>query len=79
MATTDSHSVAVSNLIRFRPAKRHRRSATQDRSAQILFFTGVRYQRMSEDARTPTPQAACGVRRKGEGGGAGEGNRTRRR
>jgi hypothetical protein len=47
--------------------------------AQILFFTGVRYQRMSEDARTPTAQAACGVRRQGEGGGAGEGGRTRRR
>jgi hypothetical protein len=75
MATTDSHSAAVNNVIRFRPAKRHRRSAPQDRSAQILFFTGVRYQRMSEDA--PTPQAACSVRRKG--GGAGEGERTRRR
>ncbi len=71
--------VAVNNLIRFRPAKRHRRPATQDRGAQILFFTGVRYQRMSEDARTPTPQAACGVRPNREGGGAGEGNRTRRR
>ena len=69
----------MNNLIPFRPAKRHRRPAPQDSGAQILFFTGVRYQRMSEDARAPTPQAACGVQRKGEGGGAGEGDRTRRR
>ncbi len=69
----------MNNLIRFRPAKRHRRSPLGDRSAQILFFTGVRYQRMSEDARTPTPQAACGVQRNGEGGRAGDGDRTQRR
>jgi hypothetical protein len=69
----------MSDLIRFRPAKRHRRSAPGDRGAQILFFTGVRYHRMGEDARAPTPQAARGVQRKGEGGGAGDGDRTRRR
>ena len=81
MATTDSHGerLRVNNLIPFRPAKRYRRMTPQYGGAQILFFTGVRYQRMSEDARTPTAQAACGVRRQGEGGGAGEGGRTRRR
>jgi hypothetical protein len=79
MATTDSHGtrLPVNNLIPFRPAKRHRRSAPQNCSAQILFFTGVRYLRMSEEALTPVPQAACGVRQKG--GGADEGSLTRRR
>jgi hypothetical protein len=69
----------MTDLIRLRPAKRHRRLASADRSAQILFFTGVRYHRMSEDARTPTPQAACRVQRNDEGGGAGDGDCTRRR
>ena len=80
MATTDSHGerLPVNNLIPFRPAKRYSRMIPQDGGAQIVFFTGVRYQRMSEDARAPTTQAACDVRRKGEGR-AGEGGRTRRR
>ena len=80
MATTDSHGerLPVNNLIPFRPAKRDRRLTPQDDGAEILFFTGVRYQRMSEDARTPTAQAPCGVRRKGEGRSV-EGGRTRRR
>jgi hypothetical protein len=69
----------MNDLIRFRPAKRPRRSAPGDRSAQILFFTGVRYHRTSEDARAATVQAASGVQRKGEGGEAGERNRTPRR
>ncbi len=81
MATTDSHGerLPVNNLIPFRPARRYRRLTPPDGGAQILFFTGVRYQRMSEDARTPTSQAACDLRHTSEGGGAGEGNRTRRR
>jgi hypothetical protein len=41
----------MSELIRFQPAKPPRRSVPDDRGAQILFFTGVRYQRMSECAR----------------------------
>jgi hypothetical protein len=41
----------MSELIRFQPAKPPRRSVPDDRGAQILFFTGVRYQRMSERAR----------------------------
>ncbi len=69
----------MNDLIPFEPAKRPRRPAPQGSSAQILFFTGVRYHRTSEDARAPTPQAACGVQRKSEGGGAGESNRAPRR
>ena len=51
----------MSDVIRFRPAKSPRRSAPDDRGAQILFFTGVRYQRMSEDPRAP--RAASLLRR----------------
>ena len=55
MATTDSHGerLPVNNLIPFRPAKRYSRMIPQDGGAQIVFFTGVRYQRMSEDVRRP--------------------------
>ena len=56
----------MNNVIRFRPANRPRRMASGDRGAQILFFTGVRYQRMSEDARAPAPQSQP-VRRKRQG------------
>jgi hypothetical protein len=66
----------MSDLIRFQPAKAPRRSVPDDRGAQILFFTGVRYQRMSEDLRAPAPQAPCAAQQQGEGGG---GDRTRRR
>ena len=67
----------MSDLIRFQPAKPPRRSAPDDRGAQILFFTGVRYQRMSEDARAPAPQASCVAQRQGES--ARRSDRTRRR
>jgi hypothetical protein len=63
----------MSDLIRFQPAKGPRRSAPDDRGAQILFFTGVRYQRTSEDP--PAPQASRVVQRQGESSG---GDRTRR-
>ncbi len=66
----------MSDLIRFQPAKTPRRSAPDDRGAQILFFTGVRYQRISEDQRAPAPQASGVVQRQSESGG---GDRTRRR
>jgi hypothetical protein len=66
----------MSDLIRFQPAKASRRSAPDDCGAQILFFTGVRYQRMSEDPRAPAPQASCVAQRQGESGG---GDRTHRR
>ncbi len=68
----------MNELIRFRPAKRLRCSAPDDRGAQILFFTGVRYQRMAEDACSPPPPVSCLVKRQGEAGGAA-GGRTRRR
>jgi hypothetical protein len=70
-----SLGAAMSDLIRFQPAKGPRRSAPDDRGAQILFFTGVRYQRTSEDPPAPAPQASRVVQRQGESGG---GDRTRR-
>jgi hypothetical protein len=70
----------MNDLIRFRPGKLHRRSGPGDRSAQILFFTGVRYHRMGEEGFAPTPHEPCSARRNGKGGGgAGGGDRTRRR
>jgi hypothetical protein len=66
----------MSDVIRFQPAKAPRRSAPDDRCAQILFFTGVRYQRMSEDQRAPALPASCVARQQGEGGG---GDRSRSR
>jgi hypothetical protein len=56
----------MNNVIRFRPANSPRRTASGDRGAQILFFTGVRYQRMSEDTRAPASQSQR-VRRKRQG------------
>jgi hypothetical protein len=62
----------VNNVIRFRPADNARRMASGDRGAQILFFTGVRYQRMIEDARTPTAQSPrAGRKRQAAEGGSG--------
>ena len=70
----------MNELIRFRPTRRLRRSPPDDRGAQILFFTGVRYQRMTEDARAPGPHTSCVAPRQGEGGViGGGGDRTRRR
>jgi len=66
----------MSDLIRFQPAKPPRRSVPDDRGAQILFFTGVRYQRMSECGRAPAPQASCVAQRQDESAGS---DRTRRR
>jgi hypothetical protein len=58
----------MNELIHFQPQKRLRRSAPDDRGAQILFFTGVRYQRMTEDARSRESPVPCLVQRHGEGG-----------
>ena len=58
---------AMNNVIRFKPANSRRRLASGDRGAQILFFTGVRYQRMGEDALPPAPQSRRD-RRKRQGG-----------
>jgi hypothetical protein len=58
----------MNNVIRFRPANNPRGTASGHRGAQILFFTGVRYQRMSEDPRgpAPLPQRAGRKRQGGE-------------
>lgn len=66
----------MSDLIRFQPAKAPRRLVPDDRGAQILFFTGVRYQRTSDDPRAPAPQASCAAQRQGD---SAAGDRTRRR
>ncbi len=68
----------MNDLIRFQPAKRLPRPVPYQRSAEILFFTGVRYQRMSEDTRLPAPRASRAAQRQGDGLG-GEGGRTPRR
>ena len=48
----------MSNVIRFRPANSRRRMASGDcGAAQILFFTGVRYQRWGEDTHAPARRA----------------------
>jgi hypothetical protein len=48
----------MNNVIHFRPANNPRRMASGDRgAAQILFFTGVRYQRWGEDTHAPQPKA----------------------
>jgi hypothetical protein len=67
----------MSNVIPFRPANGPRRTASGDRGAQILFFTGVRYQRMTEDARAPVRQAQ-GSRRKRQAAEAGNGRKSQR-
>jgi hypothetical protein len=65
----------MNNVIPFRPAKSPSRMASGDRgAAQILFFTGVRYQRLSEDAVAPAPQPprARGKRQGREDGRGGK-------
>jgi hypothetical protein len=61
----------MSNVIPFRSANSSRRMASGDRgAAQILFFTGVRYQRWSEDTHAPALRAQ-GARRKRQTAEAG--------
>jgi hypothetical protein len=71
----------MNNVIHFRPANSPRRTASGNRvAAQILFFTGVRYQRWSEDAQASQPQVQ-GSRRKRERveiGGTGRGRKSQR-
>jgi hypothetical protein len=71
----------MNNVIHFLPANSPRRIASGNHgAAQILFFTGVRYQRWSEDAQASQPQAQ-GSRRKRERveiGGAGRGRKSQR-
>jgi hypothetical protein len=66
----------MSEVIRFQPAKAPRDLTPHGRGAEILFFTGVRYQRMSEDEPAPAPQPAYVGQQRGDGGA---GDRTRRR
>jgi hypothetical protein len=47
----------MNNVILFRPADSPRRMASGDRGAEILFFTGVRYQRMGEGPPAPAPRS----------------------
>ncbi len=71
----------MNNVIQFRLADSPRRMVLGDRgAAQILFFTGVRYQRWGEDTLAPQLQAQ-GSRRKRERlqiGEAGRGRKSQR-
>jgi hypothetical protein len=70
----------MNNVILFRPANSPRRTASGDCVAQILFFTGVRYQRWSEDPRASAeaPQRARRKRERAEIAGAGQGRKSQR-
>ena len=71
----------MNNVIHFRSANSPRRIASGDRgAAQILFFTGVRYQRWSEDAHVPQPQAQSSRRKRErvEIGGTERGRKSQR-
>ncbi len=46
----------MNDLIPFEPAKVQRRAVSVEGGAQILFFTGVRYQRASECVQAPPPK-----------------------
>lgn len=67
----------MGDLIAFRSQRPSGEARPSGPGAEILFFTGVRYQRMSEDppssnARPQHPQEG------GKGGGAGRAKRRRR-
>jgi hypothetical protein len=67
----------MNNVIQFRPAISARRVASGERgAAQILFFTGVRYQRWAEDTHAQ-PQVQ-NSRRKRERVQIGETERGRK-
>jgi hypothetical protein len=71
----------MNNVIHFRPASSPRRMASGDRgAAQILFFTGVRYQRWSEDTHAPQPQPQSSRRKRErvEIGGTARGRKSQR-
>ena len=68
----------MNNVIPVRPAKSPRPMISGDRgAAQILFFTGVRYQRWDEDTHAPQPQAQSS-RRKRDRARIGETERGRK-
>ena len=69
----------MNNVIHFRPANSPRRMASGDRGgAQILFFTGVRYQRWGEDTLAPQPQAQSARRKRVQIGETGRERKTQR-
>jgi hypothetical protein len=70
----------MSNIIQFRLANSARRVAPGDRGgAQILFFTGVRYQRWSEDTHAqPQEQSSRQKRERVRIGETGRGRKSRR-
>ena len=72
------NNVASNNVILFRPANTRRPMAACDRGAQILFFTGVRYQRVNEDPPGGQPRRERRKRQGGEMGGAGRGGAGQR-
>jgi hypothetical protein len=68
----------MNNVISFRPGNSSRRIAPRESgAAQILFFTGVRYQRWTDEAHDVQPQAQ-GSRRKNERAQIGAGGRERK-
>ena len=69
----------MNNVIHFRLANSLRRMASGDRgAAQILFFTGVRYQRWGEDTHAPQPQAQSSRRKRVQIGETGRGRKSQR-
>jgi len=69
----------MGELLLFRPAggPERRNGAPRAEGAQILFFTGVRYQRASE-AVAPKAESDSNAPPSGGMGGAGGGRRKRR-
>jgi hypothetical protein len=68
----------MNNIIQFRLANSARRVASGDRGvAQILFFTGVRYQRWSDDTHAQAKEPIA--QRKHERVQIGEAGRGRKR
>ena len=69
----------MSNVIQFRPANGPRRMVSGDRgAAEILFFTGVRYQRWGEDTHAPQPQAQSSRRKRVQIGETGRERKSQR-
>jgi hypothetical protein len=68
----------MGELVLFRPAGGQQRKsrAERGRAAQILFFTGVRYERMASAA--PVHESDSSAPSSGGMGGAGGGPRKRR-
>ena len=70
----------MNNVIQFRLANGARRGASRDRgAAQILFFTGVRYQRWGEGTHAqPQEQSSRRKRERIQVGETGRGRKSQR-